>query len=100
VPHTVLINTTKLLRIECQCLYLCFIGQVVEVSTKTSSVNVNVYHNLRQNFRQNYSDLFRSNLPMCLPPTRKVEHKIEPVPKASVVHKRSYRMSMSEESPR
>jgi hypothetical protein len=69
----------------------------VEVNTKTSSVDVDVYHNLRQKFRQDYTDLFRSKLPMCLPPRRKVEHKIELVPRASAVNKRPYRMSMSEE---
>ena len=98
VPQTALVNATKLLRIDCEStLYLCFIGQVVDVNTKTSSVDVDIYHNLRQKFRQNYADLFRSELPMCLPPRRNVEHKIELVPGASAVNKRPYRMSMSEE---
>ena len=63
VPQTALINATKVLRIECEStLYLCFIGQVVDVNTKTSSIDVDIDHNLRQNFRQDNSDLFKTRL--------------------------------------
>ena len=69
----------------------------MDVNTKTSSVHVDIYHNLREKFRQDYADLFRSELPMCLLPRINVEHKIERVPGASAVNKRPYRLSMSEE---
>jgi hypothetical protein len=97
VPQTALVNATKLLRIECKPLYLCFIDQVLEVNNKTSSIGVDSYHDIRQNFRQDYSNLFRSELPMCLPPHRRVDHKIELVSGASAVNIRPYKMSMSEE---
>ena len=94
-----LLRSTKMLKLECKYLYLCYIVKVNQSMDSTvDGSSTSQALNLSSKIKAEFTDVFKFALSTGLPPRRNVEHRIEIIPGANRVTRPPYRMNLKEEN--
>ena len=81
-----LLKATKMLKLECKFLYLCYLVNVDPVmDSQASGSSTTPALSLSSKIKVEFIDVFKTKLPTRLPPCKNVEHHIELVPGANPV---------------
>ena len=92
------LKAAKMLKLECKYIYLCYILNVTRMDLTDGGSSSIPSLNLSSKIQAEFADVFRTELPIGLPPCRNVEHRIELIPGANPIARPPYRMSLKEEN--
>ena len=101
-PEAKRVKATKMLKLDCKYIYFCYIVNISKVDPRMDSTvggsSTTPALSLSNKIKAEFEDVFKSELPIGLPPRRNVEHRIELIPGANPVARPPYRMSLKEEN--
>ena len=81
-----LLKATKMLKLDCKFLYLCYLVNLKpSMDSQASGSSTTPALNISSKIKAEFSGVFKTELPTGLPPHRNVEHRIELVPGANPV---------------
>ena len=96
------LKVAKVLKLECKYIYLCYILYVTKENPRMDSTDGGSSSipslTLSSKIQAEFADVFRTELPIGLPPCRNVEHRIELIPGANPIARPPYRMILKEEN--
>ena len=96
------LKAAKILKLECKYIDLCYILNVTKENPRmglTDGGSSSIPSlTLSSKIQFEFADVFRTELPIGLPPCRNVEHRIELIPRAIPIVGPSYCMSLKEEN--
>ena len=75
------LKATKMLKLECKYIYLCYILNVTRMDLTDGGSSSIPSLNLSSRIQAEFADVFRTELPIGLPPCKNVEHRIELIPR-------------------
>ena len=90
---------TKVLKIDFKYLYLCYVLDCVyKGDTDKGESSTSIHIDLSNWIRTQFSNIFKFELPLGLPPCGNVEHRIELTLGANPIARPPFRVSIQEET--